>query len=603
MTMNDEVFFVTTDLVDFYTISEPVVYAGDWCIPYSHDNKRYNEIRNVIPSPFSSGDNVASARSDINSLLERILNPLAETLNFIHNTQYSIRYWRIIVSFWLGDFLDLIYSHYLIIEEAEKQFQSIKTQILDSTDYFVVKDLKDFHLTREDPVYHLQLFSRMIPYSKVQWEKKRFFRDNTPLSSCFSSHSLVSGFVRSFEFFMNRYKTVIHNKKLIYCYSPDFSLFLRFNMYFRCPNLGFIDNPDLKNQNFSLSQKNRDDATVFLNSVFQPENRFEKIVADILFQEIPLIYLEGYRHYSECAREFARDYHNPVGFFSSSVLWNDWVIKFWVAEQSESGMKILYSQHGGDYGAYQCASFEREYAVADVYYSWGWNSPQFPKIVPMPSLKLHSQKLALEMEPITPILFGTVTWTRYPLRIRYHSNWCDYLPYLDWEFEFLSHLPTMIRDELLRVRIMGGGVYDHGWETKTRLLDQFPDLQIEEMQDIGFIQSLSGCRLFICDQLTTMYLEALFYNKPTILFWNPDVLHYYPEAEYYFQLLVDAGILYYNPREAASSVSKIITDVEGWWLDTSRQEAVREFCEYFSKKSNSLLKEWCHEFMEIYQTM
>ena len=136
---------------------------------------------------------------------------------------------------------------------------------------------------------------------------------------------------------------------------------------------------------------------------------------------------------------------------------------------------------------------------------------------------------------------------------------------------------------------------DFGWDIAGSWKDLYPGVMIESW-DTSFIESLNGCRLYVCDHLATTFTEALSADKPTILFWNPAINELRPQAQPYYDRLRESGILYYSPEEAANAVTAVYDDVESWWNNPDRQEARRTFCSQFARTSADAVKEWVDEF-------
>ena len=117
-----------------------------------------------------------------------------------------------------------------------------------------------------------------------------------------------------------------------------------------------------------------------------------------------------------------------------------------------------------------------------------------------------------------------------------------------------------------------------------------PDIRIlPRGRLIGLIQKSA---VAIIDHLGTTALEALTINIPTIWFLNVEVNLIRPEAEKYFALLRDAGILHRSPEEAAEKVNEIYNDPLRWWCNPEVQKAKNTFCDRFALTSNNWRKEW-----------
>ena len=140
--------------------------------------------------------------------------------------------------------------------------------------------------------------------------------------------------------------------------------------------------------------------------------------------------------------------------------------------------------------------------------------------------------------------------------------------------------------------------HDRDNEMHLRWASFAPDLYIERW-DKPFISNLKDCRLFICDHLSTTFIEALSSNKPTILFWQPERYDLNDDAIPYYEMLKNAGILYHTPEEAAEKVNSVYQDVEEWWNGSKIQEAVKIFTERYARTSKNSHKMWLKELRMI----
>ena len=97
----------------------------------------------------------------------------------------------------------------------------------------------------------------------------------------------------------------------------------------------------------------------------------------------------------------------------------------------------------------------------------------------------------------------------------------------------------------------------------------------------------------------TFFLEALHMNIPTIVFWNPDHWELRDQAKPYFQHLLDAKILFYQPREAALHLNKIANNIDEWWDSPEVIKARKMFTDHFCRHNPSLLRDIHRSFIEL----
>ena len=55
----------------------------------------------------------------------------------------------------------------------------------------------------------------------------------------------------------------------------------------------------------------------------------------------------------------------------------------------------------------------------------------------------------------------------------------------------------------------------------------------------------------------------------------------------YYQLLIDAGILYTTPQSLAKKIERVSGDVDEWWASKDIQIARKEFCSQYANTSSN----------------
>ena len=76
----------------------------------------------------------------INHLYEKCLNCLSEKLNEIHKVDHSVRYWRILIGPWLGQFIQMLFD----------RWSSLYTVFKEKIDYTIVLSMPESNLIPND---------------------------------------------------------------------------------------------------------------------------------------------------------------------------------------------------------------------------------------------------------------------------------------------------------------------------------------------------------------------------------------------------------------------------------------------------------------------
>jgi putative transferase (TIGR04331 family) len=164
----------------------------------------------------------------------------------------------------------------------------------------------------------------------------------------------------------------------------------------------------------------------------------------------------------------------------------------------------------------------------------------------------------------------------------------DFASYLDWQQRFAGALDAAT---FARLRLRPHRE-DNQWQLVDRLTARFPQLRVEGWE-VSFEQSMRQCELYVCDHLSTTFIEALAANTPTILFWETRSNALREEALPYYDLLRQAGILFDDPAAAAAAVNAVMaTGADLWWAAPVRQQAVTAFCARFARGGADALATW-----------
>jgi putative transferase (TIGR04331 family) len=110
---------------------------------------------------------------------------------------------------------------------------------------------------------------------------------------------------------------------------------------------------------------------------------------------------------------------------------------------------------------------------------------------------------------------------------------------------------------------------------------------------------LAETKLCIVTSNGTTYLESLFMNVPTVIFWDTAVWEIVESAVPYFDDLMRVGIFHDSPESAASHVSRIWCDVGSWWNDPDVREAVEAFSVQFCRRSPDVVDEVRRVLVEV----
>lgn len=585
----DEVFLATTALEEFWDTSRSIVFLGEWCLLYRRRSFWEPLNGKLLESPLNNLEAAVVFYHYVNGIYEQILPILGDALNVIHGTSHSPRYWRIVLGPWLQLYLPVIYDRYCHIKRALVQYPDCTSIMLSEKSFVTPSNTLDFGCLVKEDIYNLQIYTKIFavlgkafPCKEAQIVEPSLL--NTFISNAWK-HKVAGYLAKIYASVSARlFQTVIY-KNTYFSKASEFGLFIK-TAGKAFPIYGQLTKP--KNEEFDSDRRKR------LSNIKLGSGEFERCLSMILFSDMPKCFVEGYGDVRSAAQNAYPQ--TPEVIFSANAWYCDEAFKQWAAASAEKGALLMGTPHGGSYGglAYMPAE-NHETAIVDRYYSWGWERTDCTaEVIPFPATKLVGGKKIGVSNLKVGVLWVTTNPPRYLLVYELASLPTFSHEYIVWQGRFAKTLRQKIVP-LLRLRPHRE---DGGWDIVLRLKECLPSLSIETWET-PFQESLVNCRLYVCDHLSTTFAEALAANKPTILFWNPETNGLRPEAQPYYDLLRKSGILFDTPESAGEAVNQVYDDVEAWWNNPERRNAVEIFCERFARNTPDAIELWAAEFKRI----
>jgi putative transferase (TIGR04331 family) len=400
-------FLITTADQRFWKIDQPVLFLGEWCRLYAQKALWQKMEHEVLAYHWDDRKKLFTDYQYLQDLYERTLALLADRLNVIHGEDHPIRYWRIIIGPWLLFFIQVFYDRFCSIEQAGRSGKVTGTLIGQyGRGDWVAKDFNDFFFWIIGDAYNYFLYSWIIERLKV-----------LPYEYCDTRDRLIpsegEGKKKSWGKFLV--------KDLILAYEKFFPH--RLNKYVFISS--YLSSMDQWRLQLSLGQW----PSLFAPVVEVPTGEVklemrdglslpssDKLFEDLLFQiipaQVPSAYLEQYSSLKE--RSSAGYPSTPRLILTGNDFYANEGFKFFSAEQAQRGAKIVGVQHGGLYGqALWHAGEELETSVSDVFFTWGWDSPDMPRAKPLAAAKLNRFRKGISPDPKGKVVLALCSMPRY----------------------------------------------------------------------------------------------------------------------------------------------------------------------------------------------
>lgn len=584
---DDNLFLALTSDESFWDVSKEIVFLGEEVCSWT--SKYYNPEKILLPEFWEDEERITDAIEFTNIIYENVLKKLTLYLNEIHDLEKDTLYWRRIIGYFLKTYIDTMYDKYLRVKKVLKSYPNITVAGLSQSSFNTSDNAFHFvQAIRESDTLNLQLFTQVLnaldhkminkkvhPFSLVK-DAKKIKRDN--------ARTLKNFIVRQMQKLINKgvyskvslYVSLFNNKSL---------LSIIWGSRFKCWPILFMDSVE---QNVKINDILRNK----LISI-KGENSFEDMIYKTLTVNMPTDFIEGF---SNIHNKALSHIHNNVpkaivtgiGFFWDSNF------SVWAAECAERGSILYGMQHGGTYGEVKYISigesFER--SLTNFYITWGWQKDE--TTIPMaPSRLIGLKKQNLDKND--NILWITTADSRHVSFIGTIVFGSRFAQYFKHQTSLYRHLVPEVKEKIY-VRLYPD---DFGWKLKERWLERDRTIHFSDSKESLTVQA-QKYKLIVIDHFGgTSTLECLRLGIPLIIVGNKKLFTLDSGARRYYKLLEDVNVLFFDTYSASKMINIAYKDVDEWWNESKRQEAIESFLAHFAQSSEKPLKDWNYLIREI----
>lgn len=557
---------------------------GEWCTWFVN-KKILRQFNYIISTSLQS--NINQKQNDIiyiNKLSVLILKELVIKLNNYHKTNYTERFWKILVGPWLNKFIAIIFNRWSSVSFVLKNYKISETCVLRfPANKLIPLDYNEFAFLLRTDSWNQFIYSEILKLNKkikikIKNSKKLFLKKDQQKRLLLIESSRICLEATSLYYKL---------KKIIYSLvSPKVSCFF-INTYLpkiaeiflqiKCGQFPIFWNrinlPQLRK-----IQKNRS----MIKLEKKGKTQFEKFVRKIIPMQMPFLYLEGFNKLVEEYQKLPWP-KNPRFIFTSNSFESDELFKIYTAKQTERGVRYIIGQHGANYGTGLFVPSEiLETTTADHFLTWGWGSTK-KKLKSVGILTTCNQK-KLHWNSQGGLLLiqrgggnRTTPWNDIPY----------FREYLNDQYIFIKCLPANIQ-KMVTVRLVSSYMSSN-WNEKKLWIKNFPKINL----DAGakpFVKLKQNYRLKVFTYESTGFLECLSLNEPCLLFFNMQNYPLRKEAVKYYKLLQNAGIYFSCPKLAAKKVSEVWESTETWWNNNNTIKAKKIFQKQFAARPKNQIE-------------
>jgi len=583
-------FLITTANEDTWKKDESVLFLGEWCKKYSRKSAWSSLDFEVLPYHWDDRERYYQDYKKLGIIYEKYLKQTALLLNDYHDCDHSLRYWRIVIGFWLIYFINILFDRYISIKTARK-YQTIDSTFVMKNDWekWVPSDYLDFRNQFRTDNWNHFIYGELIKYlDEIPYEI--ICLDNIPNNK----KSKTNGFNKKvIKKIINQYKNWIPDSmNQVVFVDHTFNTFDIIKLQLSLKQFPFphyYSNLDMGIETLDLVFRQND-------KLYSGDSEFDQFLNKSIPRLIPSAYLENYKTIKERSLEFYPSKISAI-YTSGSYSGNEG-FKIWAAEKTNCGSKLIIGPHGGGFGnSLFDQSLDHQLNISDCYFSWGWESPNKKlSVKPLPAGKLISTKKKIKPMSSGDILLVCASFPRYFYYMGSYPTAGQFLKYIDDQLSFISNISEKASSSLkIRLHRQRRGL---GWDIGLRLKDHGYESLIDT-NNLNLYNRINQSRLCIATYNATVFLETFTANFPTILFWDPEHSENNTLAQPYFEELRKVGILHDSPETAAKKVNEIYNDPITWWNQPEIQITLKKFCKKFAYVGNNWINEWKTELQSL----
>ena len=158
--MVKEYLITTRDKLTWPKANHNSFFLGKWCIPFSKKENKFDKI--TLDYHWDDRNKLYNDYLYTQKFSMRVLNSLGNKLNQIHNVDYEIQHWNLIIGFWLTYFIQVIFDRWESISKSgKKTYYSICYK--ESSEELIPLDSKDFIIkTTESDRFNSFIYSLIM---------------------------------------------------------------------------------------------------------------------------------------------------------------------------------------------------------------------------------------------------------------------------------------------------------------------------------------------------------------------------------------------------------------------------------------------------------
>ena len=521
--------------------------------------------RNTQDFVIKCKNDLISASEYVETKHEIYLDLISQKLNKIHDTDFSLEFWKRAFSQGLLRQITFLHQTFRMLEGSfdphECDFKTLSKKYFRTFDNFEEQRnyLGGTYFGQE------QLFSLYVScfYPKSMHSEFSF-------ESTFSARRILTAFKAKI---LNFIKSII--KKLLNPWSKNPCSVLLLGCYFEKKHISNLQKlsskliyylPQIRNKkHYSYNHNLRSKLEISCESF----DSFDKFFFYTLKYILPTHFIEGFNDNLNHYKKLLRHYYNLKYIISEAWLSHTNINLFRAYAFEKKRIKTYYNEHNCIFHPYDGNFISFISKNVDKFLTFGWSSSD-SKFVTTSSLFPFKIKKTKKIRKIDILYVSNPCEFFFPTYSTSYSNWgygsVEHLRFVKSFFYTLSNCTK----KSICYRPYPSDYQISGLRFKKedlllRYLDGVTFVSSQKFKGDSCKEQMLSSNIVVVDFLSTSYLEALHMNIPTICFWDPSTMSLEAKYSDFFDDLVESKIMHTSPISAAEHLENVYSEPQSWW--------------------------------------
>jgi putative transferase (TIGR04331 family) len=568
------------------------IYLGFWAL----NNDNFLSYRNKKINKFIWANKNKFVKDSlyIKKICLRLYRFLYLSLNKTHQSQFSIKFWKILLFPWLYYYISGLYFRWNTVKEIKKNNYFIfeKNLKINNTNY-----LEDLDLLLNDQ-WNQKTFQEIALEQKKKYifqkklnNKEYYFKKNT-----FYINYINFFFVPNFLFiFFNYLFSLLKTNKVLfintgYHRNASFALFRKYKLnsslefFLKKLNPLFVYSGK---QNYDLRKKFKN----LFSNYFLSKSKFEIYLKEKISEDLPNYLLEDFKNYLNRYIKI----NNSKIIITAYDLFSKFPNKFYIAEQVNKGAKLYLLEHGGSLSPKK-AMLDLDLNMVDKKITW--HKPLKFKEFQIPTHPFYFNKLSnknIDYKKNTDcILIGGGDFKHI-----WNSEYFIKPPQIIEQLEDIKKLYNCLRYDIKkRIFIKPHKGYSYSSDITFDLSKFYKKIFNKRIiSDSSVEDCIARSKLAITVYPMTTFSLLMYSSIPTVLIFNKKHYIFDDEVNVLIKKLVKNKIIFYDPKSAANHINNIWNDPEIWFNSENVKKARNLFLKEalgmsFPRDENKEEKKW-----------